>query len=192
MNIKRCRRTIHIISVFLLVGVMVVLSGCIVAVIQPDSVVAGQTIVAKVLMEPNPDVLPDTTYPLCLGVRLPYGWHVIGNPTYSGGPTGTLTYEPYATSDLDTQLGIISNTLWWGGSGPGEYWTPEVTVTAIITIQTSITASSTYTLNYVAGYYEVADETALSTRQYYWSDVVSKSITMFDNIVYLPIILNEQ
>jgi hypothetical protein len=191
MNIKRCRRAIHIISVFLLAGVLVVLSGCIVAVIQPDSAVAGQTIVAKVLMEPDQDVPPDTTYPLCLGVRLPYGWHVIGNPTYSGGPTGTLTYDPYVTSDLDTQLGVISNTLWWGGSGPEEYWTPEVTVTAIITIQTSITASGTYTLDYVAGSYEVADENDPSTRQYYWDEVVSKSIAMLDNVVYLSVILNE-
>jgi hypothetical protein len=191
MNIKQQWRTIQIISVFLLAGVLVVLSGCIVAVIQPDSAVAGQTIVAKVLMEPDQDVPPDTTYPLCLGVRLPYGWHVIGNPTYSGGPTGTLTYDPYVTSDLDTQLGVISNTLWWGGSGPEEYWTPEVTVTAIITIQTSITASGTYTLDYVAGSYEVADENDPSTRQYYWDEVVSKSIAMLDNVVYLSVILNE-
>jgi hypothetical protein len=184
VKIKQQRRVIQIISVFLLAGGMLVLAGCIVDVIQPDSAMAGETFEAEALIGPSDDPW-GTTHPLYLGIRLPRGWNVVGNPTYSGGPTGTVVYSPAIVSELETQFGVISDTIWWGGAGPREHWSAQVTVTAIIKIRTSVMASGAYTLSYVGG---------TDTEPPTWGAVVSKSIAITPAAVYstyLPVILGD-
>ncbi|MBN2002808.1 MAG: hypothetical protein JXA21_05580 [Anaerolineae bacterium] len=142
-----CHSVTRIMIALLLAGALLILSGCILDVIQPETADAGQPFQALVKIDPE----VTGTYPIYMGVRMPSDWQMVGAPVYTDGLTGTLTYSPTAVALLEEEYGIVTGTTWWAGAGPSIPVTKGVTVTIQAEIESSIHASGVYTLVYADG-----------------------------------------
>ncbi len=172
------RTIIQVIVTLLLAVTMMLLSGCILEIIQPDTVKAGQPFEALVKIDPE----ITGTYPIYIGIQLPSDWQVIGSPIYTDGLIGSFTYSPTAIASLDAQFGTLTGTTWWAGAGPSIPVTGGLTVTIQANLQSSIVASGVYTLYYVDGIY---------TDTLTWRVVNNRPITVtaITYLTYIPLVL---
>ena len=177
-------RTIGQIIVTLFMAVaMMILNGCILEVIQPDTVEAGQPF--EVLIKIDPEITG--TYPIYIGILSPSDWQVIGSPIYTDGLTGTFTYSPTTIASLESEFGTLTGTTWWVGVGPSIPVTGGLTVTIQANLQSSIVASGVYSLAYVDGIYT----DTLTWHQFptvYPITVTASSTALSGTLQYLPII----
>lgn len=183
---KTYSRIITQISVVLfLAGAMVTLSSCILEIIQPDTVEAGQPFETLLKIDPN----ITGTYPIYIGIQLPVDWQLIDSPIYTDGLTGSFTYSPTAIASLDAQFGTLTGTTWWAGVGPSVPLTGTVASGQLVYVQaklrSSIVASGVYTLSYVDAIYT---DTLTWNEETLWHLPIT--ITAFSGTLqYLPIVM---
>ncbi len=133
-----------------LFSLAIVLSGwSIKSIVQPLSAQPGEIITVEVEIESNSGGDP-TEAQAIFGLRLPPGWSVVGNPTYSGDNCGTLTYSATLVDELNTTYGD-NGGIWWAGAGPSATWSDTAKATEVITLQTAMPPGN-YELEYIAGF----------------------------------------
>lgn len=175
---RSARSIIQVVYVLSLTSIMLMLTGCILEVIQPESVSPGETFGAEIKIMSS----ITGTHALYLGIRLPTDWEIVADPVYADG--STFTYSPTVVSSLMTHFEPIPNTTWWGWVGPDvEIVTGNETYIPWVLIRPTLVASGVYTLNYVDGIY---------TDTLTWSEVSLITMTVTaDKVVYLPIVTKE-
>lgn len=169
----------QISATFLLAGILLLFSGCILEVLQPTLVDAGKPFEVLIRIDPQ----ATGTYTLYLGIRLPSDWQVLDTPRYTEGLTGAFTYDPTAIPSLETQFGVLTDTIWWAGFGPSIPVTNGLTVTIQARVQSSITARGVYTLFYADGIY--TDTLVWRDSDYLHEHPIT--VTVLSEFLYLPL-----
>ncbi len=179
------RRSLQVMVAFILAAVGIGVSGCIIEIIQPATAVGGQPIVTRLIIDPE----VTGTYRLYLGVELPNGWEVVGQPAYTDGLSGQFVYSPTAVSTLDSEFGTASGSFWGAWMGPPVALAGGVPVSTVLTLRSSVAATGVYSITYVDGVY---------TDTLTWSFPLSSLITMMaqavptgSQVLYLPMVLKE-
>lgn len=129
--------------------IILFLNGCITIerVDQPTQARSNTVFTTTVVASPN--VYPGNGQPY-LGIHLPTNWAIITPISYTGGYTGSLTYD----TALSTQMENASSEdgyYWWVGKGdPHEVLSSGQAATATLQLQTAGQAGF-YHLDYVVG-----------------------------------------